>query len=59
MPSGTDRPSPSQVLCTLWYGPAISAVMYVEIRGVVSNRHTLSTGSGAGELEITFQPRGP
>jgi hypothetical protein len=34
------------------------AVMYVEMRAVGANRHTPSTGSGVGELELTIQPSG-
>ncbi|MGX1156953.1 hypothetical protein RKD39_004531 [Streptomyces albogriseolus] len=58
MPSGTDRPSFSYTLCTEWYGPAISAVTYVDRRGVGAKTHTLSFGSGVGELEMTVQPSG-
>ncbi len=36
MPSGTRWASFSYTLCTAWYGPTISAVMYEEIRGVGS-----------------------
>ena len=46
------------MLCTEWYGPTMSAVMYVEMRGVGSKRQTSSFGSGVGELEITVQPSG-
>ncbi len=58
MPSGTLCPSFSYTLCTLWYGPTISAVMYVEMRGVGSNTQVSSRGSGVGELEMTVQPFG-
>ncbi len=62
MPSGTDWPfGPSYELCTAWYGPTISAVMYVEMRGVGSKRQTLSltsAASGVGEFEMTVQPSG-
>lgn len=58
MPSGTLCPSFSYTLCTEWYGPTISAVMYVEIRGVGSKTQVSSLGSGVGELEITVQPVG-
>ena len=60
MPSGTDcAVRPRSVLCTAWYGPAISAVMYVEMRGVGSKRQTsCRRAPGVGELEITVQPSG-
>ena len=48
---------------TSWYGPATTAVMYVDIGGVAANtqRATPSrTGSGAAgaSLETTFQRSG-
>jgi hypothetical protein len=45
------------------YGPAMSAVMYDEIRGVAGNAHVAEPspcflGSGVGELETTFHGSG-
>ncbi len=44
------------------YGPAMSAVMYEEMRGVGSKVHVAvspsTAGSGVGELEMTFQRAG-
>lgn len=37
---------------------SISAVMYVEIRGVGSKDQMSSRGSGVGELETTVHPAG-
>ena len=48
---------------TLWYSPATSAVMYVDIRSVGGNCHTAlpsprDSGSGVAAPETTAQPSG-
>ena len=58
---------PSYASVTTWYGPATTAVMYVEIRSVGGNSQRASSspfspwygvGSGVGAFEMTTQRAG-